>query len=288
MAKPIGKQRLQDWLTQFWVLQFGQQIEPNTNDWLLGPFGSSDQIGPHFISEITERENLERAPKNQEAGLLSSIHDLKLSAAELNQLAPEIIDFYEHTAAYDLSLEVNWNRSFLPFGTLVKWLFSRRIQQLNIPTSSNEVAAGLTNELIQLRDPKSKAIKRTFWYRTLRSTGEVVYSGIYGTSQLPNGKRVVKAVFPLPHGNATVLLLPSVQGDGSLRLSSAGKKIGDSGFYFLLEDDNGHYWTKFIRSFKDELHVFMEKDELKAVQKLTLWSVPVLSFCYSMTKKPQF
>jgi hypothetical protein len=122
----------------------------------------------------------------------------------------------------------------------------------------------------------------------LRSTDEVVYSGIYGTSQLPNGKRVVKAVFPLPHGNATVLLLPSVQADGSLRLSSAGKKIGDSGFYFLLEDANGHYWTKFIRSFKDELHVFMEKDELKAVQKLTLWSVPVLSFCYSMTKKPQF
>jgi hypothetical protein len=84
------------------------------------------------------------------------------------------------------------------------------------------------------------------------------------------------------------LLLPSVQADGSLRLSSAGKKIGDSGFYFLLEDAYGHYWTKFIRSFKDELHVFMEKDELKAVQKLTLWSVPVLSFCYSMTKKPQF
>jgi hypothetical protein len=166
----------------------------------------------------------------------------------------------------------------------VKWLFSRRIQQLNIPTTSNEVAAGLTNELIQLRDPKSKAIKRTFWYRTLRSTDEVVYSGIYGTSQLPNGKRVVKAVFPLPHGNATVLLLPSVQADGSLRLSSAGKKIGDSGFYFLLEDANGHYWTKFIRSFKDELHVFKDKEQLKAVQKLTLWSFPVLHFSYKIQK----
>jgi hypothetical protein len=284
MAKPIGKQRLQDWLTQLWVLQFGKRIEPNAYDWLLGPFGASDQIGQHFISEIAERENLERAPKNPEAGLLTSIHDLQLSSAELQGLTPEVIDFYEHTAAYYLSLEVNWNRSFLPFGTLVKWLFSRRIQQLNIPTTSNEVAAGLTNELIQLRDPKSKAIKRTFWFRTLRSTGEVVYSGIYGTSQLPNGKRVVKAVFPLPHGNATVLLLPSVQADGSLRLSSAGKKIGDSGFYFLLEDANGHYWTKFIRSFKDELHIFMENDELKAVQKLTLWSFPVLRFSYKIQK----
>ncbi|MEN9968052.1 MAG: hypothetical protein RIR94_222, partial [Bacteroidota bacterium] len=42
--------------------------------------------------------------------------------------------------------------------------------------------------------------------------------------------------------------------------------------------------TKFIRSFKDELHVFKDKEQLKAVQKLTLWSFPVLHFSYKIEK----
>ena len=55
-------------------------------------------------------------------------------------------------------------------------------------------------------------------------------------------------MFPFPNGNATVILQPSVGDNGELILKSAEKKIGDSGFYFLLKDKNGNLWTKYVKS----------------------------------------
>jgi len=41
----------------------------------------------------------------------------------------------------------------------------------------------------------------------------------------------VKVVFPMPAGNATVILRPSLERGGGLRLSSRGARFGDAGFY---------------------------------------------------------
>ena len=44
----------------------------------------------------------------------------------------------------------------------------------------------------------------------------------------------VKTVFPLPNGNAIVILRPEAQADGSLVLLSDGHRFGDPGFYFTV------------------------------------------------------
>jgi len=47
------------------------------------------------------------------------------------------------------------------------------------------------------------------WFRQLRSTGSVVFSGLYRTVVLPgSGNPVVKVDFPLPNGRLVVLLTP--------------------------------------------------------------------------------
>jgi len=56
----------------------------------------------------------------------------------------------------------------------------------------------------------------------------------------------MKAIFPLPNGNATVILKPRIGENGELILDSSGDRIGDSGFYFILKDSKGQLWTKFI------------------------------------------
>jgi hypothetical protein len=59
------------------------------------------------------------------------------------------------------------------------------------------------------------------WVRTLRSTGEFVYSGCYSTRTLPGADRPsVHVAFPLEAGNVQVFLRPSADPDGSLRLTS--------------------------------------------------------------------
>ncbi|WP_422081410.1 hypothetical protein [Ulvibacterium sp.] len=281
------KQSIQDWITQQWVIIFGKKINKARHKWLLGPFGGTNGIGLKFVKELAEKENLFIDNKKKDRGLIQSIDQLNLSNNELNVLSQDVIDFYQNTSNYDLRLKVKWNPLFKGFGILVRLIFSKRIEQLNVPIHNLKDSSGLTSEIIQLLDSKTNEVKRTVWLRTFKSTGQIVYSGIYETCVIPSGKTCIKAIFPLPNGNATVILTPKIGKSGELILDSSGQKIGDSGFYFLLKDSKGQLWTKFIRSFKDNLVVRCVNDRITAMQTLTLWNMRVLKFEYEIEKITQ-
>ena len=126
-------QRIQDWITQQWVIAFGKKIDKTTQKWLLGPFGGTNGIGLTFIKELAEKEELLFDNKERNIGLIQSIDQLNLSKAELNVLSQDVIDFYQNTSNYDLQLKVKWNPLFKGFGMLVRLIFSQRIEQLNVP-----------------------------------------------------------------------------------------------------------------------------------------------------------
>ncbi len=277
-------QSIQDWITQQWVILFGQRIDNKNYQWLLGPFGGTKGIGIKFVKQLAKDESLVINSQRKNQGLLESILNLGLLENELKRLSPNVIDFYENTANYDLLLKAKWNPFFKFFGTLIKSVFSKRIEQLNVPIENLEDASRLTNEIIKLVDTKTNEVKRTIWLRTFKSTGQVVYSGVYGTCSLPNKQICIKAIFPLPNGNATVILTPSVGKNGELILDSLGQRIGDSGFYFLLRDSKGQLWSKFIKSFKDKLVVKSINDRITATQTMTLWNLKVLEFEYEIKK----
>lgn len=277
-------QNIQDWITQQWVILFGKKIDTLKFKWLIGPFGETHGIGIKFIDQLAKNENLVVDSQKKDKGLLDSIKHLRLPNTDFQRLSPDVIDFYENTSNYDLLLKAKWNPIFKVFGSLVRMIFSNRIEQLNVPTQNLENGLDLTNEIIKLIDSKTNEVKRTIWLRTFKSTGQVVYSGVYETCSLPNKETCIKAVFPLPNGNASVILSPKVGEKGELILDSSGQKIGDSGFYFLLRDSKGQLWTKFIKSFKDKLVVSSVNNKITATQTLTLWNLKVLKFEYDIKK----
>ena len=283
LAKP--QQKFQDWFTQQWAIFWGRQIEPETMSWLMGPFGKPGAIGDDFVNNIAQEEGLLIERKVTSNGLISSIKELKLSDQESACLSQKVIDFYEKTGLYELKFSVDWNPLFKVFGKVVKYLFSNRIEQLNIPTNKVESSSQISSEIITLSDPNSREVKYTVWYRTFKATGQVLYAGIYTTCTLPSGKTCIKAVFPLPNGNATVILAPSVGQNGELRLNSSGRKFGDPGFYFLLNDSRGLFWSQYISSFRDQLNVGCNEGNIIAEQTLTLWHCRVLRFSYEIAKK---
>lgn len=285
MAIARGNQDFQDWITQQWVILFGRKIDKKENDWLLGPFGSKNGIGLKFINHLAENEGLAVDEVEKNKGLLRSINQLNLPKYQINRLSKNVIDFYENTSNYDLDLKVKWEIFFKGFGRLLKFLFSNRIEQLNIPIENIQDSRGLRSEIVQLVDGNTREVKRTIWLRTFKTTGQVVYSGVYETCKIPSGQTCVKAIFPLPNGNATVLLIPSVGKDGELILESSGKKFGDSGFYFLLKDSKGNLWAKYIQSFKDKLVAVHTNDRILVEQTLTLWNLKVLKFEYEISQK---
>ncbi|QQQ27381.1 hypothetical protein [Chryseobacterium indoltheticum] len=278
-------QKFQDWVTQQWVILRGRKIKPEDFPWLMGPFGNLDAIGEDFIHQFAERENLIIQKDSNAKGIIPSMLKLNLSEAEFSNLSKNVIEFYENTANHNLDFSVKWNPFFKFFGIVINKLFSNRINQLNVPTKNIADSETLKSEIINLIDQESKEIKYTFWFRSVESTGQVIYSGVYGISNLPSGKTCVKAVFPLPNGNATVLMIPSVGENGELILDSSGKKFGDAGFYFLLKDSKDEYWSQFISSFRDRLIIGSENDLISAEQTLTLWHFKVLTFNYKIKLK---
>lgn len=277
-------QKFQDWFTQQWIIIFGKKINPKDESWLFGPFGEIDGIGEKFINELAEKENLIISRNNNSVGLLKTFNSLNLPELEQNKISKKVIDFYENTSDYKLIFKVKWNPLFKGFGFIVNRLFSQRINQLNIPTKQIDENEVLTSEIIQLIDTRTEEIKYTIWLRKIKSSGLIIYSGIYGTCTLPSGTTCIKAIFPLPKGNATVILQPKVGDNHELFLKSEGIKFGDPGFYFLLNDVKNNYWSQFHSSFSDELIVSEKNEKLHAKQTIRLWNLRVATFEYVMHK----
>ncbi|MGN7787953.1 hypothetical protein ACTJIJ_25685 [Niabella sp. 22666] len=277
-------QKLQDWITQQWVIWRGRRIEPESYSWLIGPFGNLDAIGEDFIHRFAEKENLVIENNAAIKGIIPSMAKLHLSPEDMSRLSQDVIRFYENTASYDLNFSVQWSPLFKFFGSLLNILFSRRINQLNIPTKSIKDAESIKSEIINLVDPQTNQVKYTFWLRAIQSSGQVVYSGVYGLCNLPSGKTCVKAVFPLPNGNATVIMNPAVGPNGELILDSSGNTFGDAGFYFLLKDSRQKYHAQFVRSFRDRLIISSRNGLISAEQILTLWNQKVLQFNYAIKR----
>ncbi|MBL1408718.1 hypothetical protein [Sphingobacterium faecale] len=280
LAYPI--QKFQDWCTQQWVILWGRKIKPEHHSWLFGHIGSVDGIGEQFVHELAEKENLIIERDDSPRGLVSSVAAFALSPDELSRLSKKVISFYENTSDYSLHFGLQWTPLFKVFGTLVNILFSSRINQLNIPTDNMKKTESLTSEIISLRNPTTDKVVYTVWLRKFKSSGKVIYSGLYGTCQLPSGETCLKATFPLPKGNATVIMSIHVGANGELILNSSGKEFGDAGFYFLLQDSKGSYWSQYIAAFRDKLTVCEKEDSLVAGQVLTLWNKTVVRLSYTM------
>lgn len=279
-------QKFQDWFTQQWVIFTGRKFNPINENWLIGPFGELNGIGEEFIRKLAVKENLYIQRNLKSKGLLISIKQLNLSDEEIKNMSRKVIDFYERTSNYELAFDVKWSSFFKPFGFIVNRLFSKRINQLNIPLQNNHQEK-LSSEIIQLIDKKTNEVKYTIWLRKVENTGQVIYSGIYGTCKLPSNQTCIKAIFPLPKGNATVIMKPSVGKNNELILDSSGKKFGDAGFYFLLNDSQNNYWAKFVRSFTEKLIVRENNENLIARQTLKLWNLKVSEFNYKINDTHQ-
>ncbi|MET3731772.1 hypothetical protein [Moheibacter stercoris] len=278
-------QKFQDWFTQQWIIIWGRKLNPKDINWLMGPFGEMEGIGENFIQELAQSEDLEILRNCQSVGLLNSMDLLKLPQEDLTRLSKGVIQFYENTSEYGFKFKVNWNLSFKIFGILINKLFSQRINQLNIPSSQPADSQEISSELIQLIDKHSKEVNYTIWLRKLKSSGQIIYSGIYGICEIPSGTICIKAVFPLPKGNATIILKPKVGEKGELILQSIGKKFGDPGFYFLLSDSKNSIWSLYHSSFSDELMIHEKNQKLYAIQTLRLWNFRVVTFQYEIENR---
>lgn len=215
------------------------------------------------------------------AGLLADMALLDGPGFSAADLQPAVRDFYEHTSNWRMEVWTQWNPAFQPGGELISRWFGRRVQQLTLPTRPLAVARGMDSRVVSILGPDGDQ-KAAGWIRTLRSSGEFVYSGYYAVRTLPGADRPsVHVTFPLEAGNVQVFLRPTVLPDGGLELSSPAGEFGRDGAYVLVEDRGRTHAAR--APIHERFHVYVDEEGvLRTDHLLRLWSATVVRLHYKL------
>jgi hypothetical protein len=267
-----------------WVQLTGRLVRKSDAPWLAGPLGGRERIGTGIYERIAQAEKLLiRTPPH--AGLLENFNLLRGPNFNPEAVHPDIRHFYEHAAEYHLDV---WSEVSLT-GRFFLWLLvefiSRRMDQLNFPISSLEVAKGMTSEVVQLVEPVSGRIVNTGWLRRLKSSGRVIYAGLYSATQLPDeAGPCVKVTFPC-RGSANVYLKPVAHADGSFGLVSSGSAFGRTGFYRMIDGGPEYYIVRHVRSLRELFHVYVDAEGvLRTDHTVFFLGLSIIRLHYKMTR----
>jgi hypothetical protein len=272
------------WSINAWLSVTGRSISLSEHSWLRGPVSEGNVIGEDFYARFAKQEGLViHVPER--GGLLPDFHIVtRNSAIPDSKLQKAVVDFYEQTVLYKMDVWGEWSSPIAIFAKLLIKSVSRKMNQLNIPLSPLETSLGMSSEVIQLKDPGTGEVIYTCWLRKTMKENKVVYAGFYTHCITPKGI-FVKVVFPLPKGNVTVLLKANVQEDGGVKLISAGKGIGDAGYYRVLSINNNKVKTRYI-PLKESIHVFEDKEGvLRTDHEFRFWGMKLLHLHYKIHKR---
>jgi hypothetical protein len=267
-----------------WVRLTGKRIAKCDAPWLDCPMGPAGQIGAEFYNYLAERENLSIQPASN-AGLLPCFNELSGPEFDASKVRPEVRNFYEHTACYRLEA---WSEAALSTRIFLWGLttfVSRRMNQLNFPVSSLELAGGMTSDILPMVGSGGQPVY-TGWLRRLAANDRVIYTGLYSVQRPPgHSNPCVKVSFPVPFGSSTVFLRPEVQSDGSFKLISSGTRFGEPGFYRMVETDPEHWHVHYIRSLRELFHVYLDRQGiLRTDHTIRFMGLTVLRLHYKLER----
>jgi hypothetical protein len=263
---------------------FGKRVDLENENWLKGPLGS-DYIGDKPYDEVAQKEGLTVKRDSETGGLIPNFNALNGPDFDVNKVHPAIRIFYENTAQHRMDV---WPKTYFPTN-IALWLLvttiSRKVDQLNFPTNAFDLALGMSSEIILLNQ-KNGETKYTGWFRKLQGTNRVLYNGFYMLDRVPlTSGPCVKVVFPMPDGNATVILRPENGKNGAFILNSSGKGFGDAGFY-RVQKQRSRLKVWLITTLKERFNVYVDEENvLRCDHHIRFLGLPVLKLHYRIQRK---
>ena len=268
------------------VVLFGRRVRRSDAPWLDCPLGDSVLIGTGIYEKIAADENLALRIV-PDAGLIADFDALRGPRFDPAVVQPRVRHFYEHASQYQLEA---WSEIAL-VGRFFLWLLvefiSQRMDQLNFPLSPLEMARGMTSQVIQLRERDGGSLVYTGWLRKLKSSGLVMFAGIYSVAKIPGEDNpCVKVTFP-DRGSANVYLVPLNHADGSFGLDSSGSGFGRSGFYRVIASGKDHLRVRNFKTLHELFHVYEDQEGvLRTDHKISFLGMTIVRLHYKMTLLP--
>ena len=95
----------------------------------------------------------------------------------------------------------------------------------------------------------------------------------------------IKVVFPLPNGNAIIVLCPRADPEDGLSMVSDGRRFGDPGFYFTVQAEDGRVWARYVRTMKEQLSLRPNGEGIHARHRIGVFGLPFLELEYDVARK---
>ncbi len=282
---PAAVGKLGAWFIYALIWIFGRRWRRADIAWLDGPIGGPI-IGDAPYSDVAAREDLTVERRARDGGLIPRFTDLDGGDFDSSKIHPLVRDFYEHTTEFAMDV---WSKTYVPT-SIGLWLLvttiSRQVNQLNFPLSPLDTARGMSSEIISMRR-RDGSVRYTGWFRTLGTEQSVLYTGFYMTEHAPAaGVPCVKVVFPMPNGNATVLLRPKLGDGGALILESSGRRFGDAGFYRVQACDPERVRVWYVKRLKELFRVYVDElGVLRCDHSVRFLGLPVLTLHYKIVRR---
>lgn len=268
---------------KFWRAA-GREIDlGGEHHWLRAPMVGPGPVGTDWLEAEAAQRGGAVHHDLPGAGLIVDWERLAGPGFDPSALHPQIVDFYRNTAQWRMEVWSSWSPLFWPGGELVSRGFGKRVQQLALPMRPLDVSRGLDGRVSVITDRAGEQVAAG-WTRTLRSTGDVVFSGCYSTMTLPGADRPsVHVTFPLESGNVQVFLRPHNRAGGALELASPRGPWGADGAYVTVRD-RGRDYAKRV-PLHESFSLFVDDEQvLRTDHQLRFGRATALRLHYKLTR----
>lgn len=269
-----------DLATRRWWRLVGRRVDLGGREsWLAAPMSSGPVVGTSWVGS----PGTPQPGDDPDAGLLADFDALAGPRFDPGIVDAAIRSFYGHTGQWAIDVWSQWSPLFQPAGALVAALFSRRVQQLALPVQPLAVSRGMESTVIPLLSADGRQ-EAAAWVRTLRATGETVFSGRYAVAHLPDDPQpMVHVAFPLENGNLQVYLEPRNHGSGGFSLVSGRGAFGQPGAYVVVAHARGHSAARVPIHERFDLYVD-EQGVLRTDHRLQMGRATALRLHYRMAR----
>ncbi|MBM4597646.1 hypothetical protein [Prescottella equi] len=273
--------------TRLWWRTVGRRIDlEGDHAWLAAPVSGRGAVADRWLPAEAERigGRIDRDP-DPWSGLLPSLDALAGPGFDPAAVHPALRDFYEHTSAWRMDAWTKWSRGFAGPGAVIESLYGKRLQQLALPVDALAVAHGVDSEIVRIVGPDGTHAGSA-WLRTLRKTGDYMFSGYYRVGRLPgHDQPSVHVSFPLEQGNVQVYLRPSNGPGGAMTLSSPPGPFGDDGAYVMVIDDGRTYAARV--PVHEEFRLYVDDEGIARTDHvLKLWGATAVRLHYRLVPVP--
>ena len=219
-----------------------------------------------------------------DAGIVASLDELEGPDFDPTAVHPAVREFYEHTTRFRLDIVPEWRQWVRPGYLLYRTFVARPLGQANVPMNQREALRGVHSRIDTIdRDGDGVADVRG-WIRSFAATGAPIYVGIY-TTYRHEGRGYVSVGFPLPQASFTATLVPKARPGGGLTLTSRSE-LPHPGHYLAYIDATTRDLTVLaVRGFAEELHVYVDGDQVRAEHSFWVFGLPFLILHYRIHRR---